>query len=548
MISVFVSKIAGLILKIPLANLLGGTGMGYYSSAYAVFMPLYALCAASLPPAIAQMVSEDLAFERWDRINRTKRTALVFFGAISLLLTLIPLLFSRFIAERIIGNPEAAMSVSAIAPCVFFGTVTAVYRGYYEGLRNMTPTAVSQMVDSTVKLITGLGLAYLTKEYAMAMYSSGQQVFGHFCVNEYEAIGCALPYISAAAVLGTALSDLAGMAYLVLRKRDPRGCAVRRSDTDLGEQKKILTRLIKLISPIALASLVSSLINTIDLSTIILILKNSLRKHPELYVQKYSAIISGGVELKELPNFLYGSFTGLSMAIFTLAPSLCSVFGKSAFPKIAELKAKGDSSGVSHEIKRAVLMSAYISIPAGFGLAIFSEPILKLLFSSRYAEISVSHLPLSVLSLGTAFLAVSACAYSMLQAIGYAKLPVKITLVGAILKLILNSVFIPIKQSGLTGAALATVISYAVMCIWSIASLYRLTGTAAKPVWSTVVPCLTSAVSCIGAYSVYNYLQTRLSSLLSIGISVLFAVIVYILTVILLDICNKNKITSQIFE
>ena len=51
--SVAVSRLAGLLLKIPLANLLGGTGMGYYSSAYAVFMPLYAVAAGSLPPAIA---------------------------------------------------------------------------------------------------------------------------------------------------------------------------------------------------------------------------------------------------------------------------------------------------------------------------------------------------------------------------------------------------------------------------------------------------------------------------------------------------------------
>lgn len=135
MLSVIVSRVAGLILKIPLANMLGGTGMGYYSSAYAVFMPLYALCAGSLPPAIAQSVSESAAFCKNSRIAKTKRSALIFFSAASLAVSLIPLVFADFISTRIIGNPEAKLSVMAISPCIFFGTVTAIYRGYYEGLK-----------------------------------------------------------------------------------------------------------------------------------------------------------------------------------------------------------------------------------------------------------------------------------------------------------------------------------------------------------------------------------------------------------------------------
>lgn len=550
MLSVLVSKIAGLFLKIPLANMLGGTGMGYYSSAYAVFMPIYALCAASLPPAVAKMVSENAAFERWEQVRLIKKTALIFFSGFSLLCTAVPMIFSGFISQRIIGNPEARLSVAAIAPCVLFGTVTAVYRGYYEGLKNMAPTAVSQMIDAAVKLLTGLGLAYLTKSYALDMYTSGNEVFGRFCANEYEAAAQALPFVSAAAVLGTTLSDLAGMIYLITR-RGLSDCApvhtAHRSLLPKGEGKAVLKRLVLLIAPIALASVVSSLLNTIDLSTIILLIKSSLRKHPELYSEKYAAIIASGVELSELPNFLYGSFTGMSMAIFTLAPSICSVFGKSAFPKIAELKAKNDSSGVSKEIRRAICASAYISIPAGIGLCVFASPILKMLFSSRYAEISASQLPLSVLSLGTAFLAVSSAAYCMLQAIGREDLPVKITLAGAVLKLILNTVLIPFRQSGLAGAAAATVVSYGFMCVWSVAALYRLTGTEPKFIFSVAVPLLSGLVSCVSAGYVYKYLLRWLNSPISVGFSVLYAVILYIFIIGLLDISNKNRISSHFF-
>ena len=356
-----------------------------------------------------------------------------------------------------------------------------------------------------------------------------------------------MPYISAAAVVGTAVADLAGMLYLILHHKLI-GDGIQTAELPSGsESGKILKHLLYMIAPIALASVVSSLINTIDLSTIILLIKNSLRNHPELYSERYASIIASGVKLSELPNFLYGSFTGLSMAIFTLAPSLCAVFGKSAFPNIAESYAKKDMPSVSKEIRRALMTSAYISIPAGFGLCVFSEPVLKLLFSSRYAEISVSHLPLSVLSLSTAFLAISSAAYSMLQAINRSDLPVKITVVGAIVKLGLNSILIPINQSGLIGAAAATAISYMVMAIWSVAALYKLTNTRPKIGFSVILPSIGGILSSLSSAAVYSSLQNSLSNTISVTISVLFAVIIYILFVTLLDISTKNAISAQIF-
>ena len=484
MLSVIVSRVAGLILKIPLANMLGGTGMGYYSSAYAVFMPLYALCAGSLPPAIAQSVSESAAFCKNSRIAKTKRSALIFFSAASLAVSLIPLVFADFISTRIIGNPEAKLSVMAISPCIFFGTVTAIYRGYYEGLKNMTPTAVSQMADALVKLASGLGLAYAVQSYANALYMNAEPVFGKICLNEYEAAAASLPYVAAAAVLGTALADLAAMLYLIIYSRLHK--EERATQHEGMFDSGILKELLRMIAPIALASLVSSLISTIDLSTIILMIKLSLRHHPELYAERYAAVISSGVTLKELPNFLYGSFTGLSMAVFTLAPSLCAVFSKSAFPKISECYAKKDVCEVGREIRRAVCLSIYISLPAGLGIAAFSRQILGLLFSSRYAEIDVSCEPLSILAISTAFLAVSVSCYTMLQAIGRADLPVKITLAGAVVKLALNTILIPLNQSGLSGAAMSTVISYFIMCAWSVVALYRITGTKPRLGFSVV--------------------------------------------------------------
>ena len=111
----------------------------------------------------------------------------------------------------------------------------------------------------------------------------------------------------------------------------------------------------------------------------------------------------------------------------------------------------------------------------------------------------------------------------------------------------LNSILIPINQSGLIGAAAATAISYMVMAIWSVAALYKLTNTRPKIGFSVILPSIGGILSSLSSAAVYSYLQNSLSNTISVTISVLFAVIIYILFVTLLDISTKNAISAQIF-
>ncbi len=497
--------------------------MGYYSSAYTVFMPLYSLCAASLPTAIAQIVSQSEALGQKVRIGAVKKAALTFFGALGAFCSLVCFFGAKIISAKIIGNPEAHYSVAIISISIFVGTITAVYRGLHEGLCNMAPTAVSQAVDSLVKLFSGLALAFWGKLQ-----------------------GYSLPIISALAILGTVIADVSGLLCLLpYSKGLPR---IKFYDQKFLVKAE-LKRLLKLVAPIALAGLASSLLNAIDLSTIILLIKSSLKQNPWLYIEKYSAVFESGVELKELPNFLYGSFTGLAASIFTLVPSLCAVFGKSAFPRVAMLYAKKKKELVSKEIRRCMAICCYIALPAGFGVFFFARPILELLFKSRAAEISVTASPLSVLGLCTAFSAVLTACHFMLQAIGRQDLPIKITLAGGVLKLVLNTLLVPMPSLGLLGAAISTAVSTAFCCIWAVIALYKITETKPKILISVAIPTILGAFCCFGGWKLYqNMPQNRINALFAVGFSVLFAIITYVLTAVFLDISTKNSISAQFFE
>lgn len=545
MAAVFIGKAAGLIFKIFLANMLGGTGMGYFSSAYAVFTPLYALCAASLTPAVAQLVSENEARRRPEAVRGVKFAALRIFFLPALLCSTVPALFAGFITRRFIGNAEAAPAVIAILPCVFLGTVTAVYRGYYEGLRNMLPTAISQILESVVRVSFGVGFAYIAQLYAMKRFVNGQPVFGVICRSVDQMSDASLPYIAAAAVLGVTASEISSFLYMLIRSMFGDGLPkkIHLSKSTVQNEGR---RLLRLLAPITTSAIVSSLAGTVDLYTIIICIKTSLFKYPELYAEKYSDIISSGVSLKELPNYLYGSFTGLASTVFGLAPSLCSVFGKSALPNISEAWAVKDLPRVRREIRRVMTVILYISIPAGLGLSALSHDILGLLFSSRAEEVSISYQPLAIMALGTAFATVSGAAYSMLQAVGKAQLPIYITIAGALTKLGLNMLLIPLPGLGLNGAAIASTVSGAVMCIWSTAALYVTTSTKPSPAFSIGAPLFGGALAATGAVWVKTSFAEFMSKPLLVIISVCFAVISYIIFIILLDISTKNRVQNEI--
>lgn len=507
--------------------------MGYFQSAYTVFTPIYSICAVSLPPAISTLVAENSAFGRYKNIRNIKKTALIAFSAISVILMLIPLVFSDFIATKIIGNALCAPAIAAISPCILFGTVTAVYRGYFEGLKNMTPTAVSQMIEAVVRTLCGLGFAY----YASVQLGG---------INDFTT-----PVIAAAAILGVTVADLAGLIYIILRFKIF-GDEISKHDLVLDNKaermRTTFKQLVILMIPMTVASVVASLMNAVDLSTIMLCIKSSLRNQPELYAKKYAQIIDSGISFEELPNFLYGSFTGLAMTVFSLAPSLCSVFGKSALPNISEAYAKKDMERVSKEITRVIAIVSFISIPAGFGLSAMSEEILCVLFSNRQLEISVCIVPLSIISLSTPFLSISGAVYSMLQAVGKQDIPVKITLLAAITKLILNTILVPITSLGLSGAAISTAVSYIVMCIISTLVLFKHTETNYRRIITPLLSLIGGVAASIGAKACANLLNSYRQSAVNTAISIAFAVIIYIIMVMLLDKSTKNKLIEEIFK
>lgn len=511
------AKIAGLVYKIPLTNMLGGTGMGYYSSAYTVFTPICAVFAGSLASAVTQYVSQRCSQNA--PLNGVIKACLTVFGAVSFVISAAVWALSGFIAQRIIGNAEAEYAIAAISPCIFIEAVTAIYRGYFEGRQNMTPTASSQAIEATSRIAFGLGFVYLTGVESV-------------------------PDAAAAAIWGVTASNLASLIYLIIRAKAGK---TERFDFSGGKADyRAVKQIVLIMLPLGMCAVVTSLASAIDLVTLVTGLRASMQTSGEACAVRYGDVLASGVTLDELPNYLYGTYTGLVGVIFAMVPSLCAAFGRASLPSISCSYGENDFQAARSKSERILLITAYISIPAGLGLSAISGEVLGVLYSSRPLEAAVATTPLKILSLGTAFLCISGTAFSLLQAAGRQDIPLKITLLGTVIKLAGNLLLVP--RFDIAGAAAATTASYAVMGVSAVIALRTVVGAKTNICVTYVYPSLAGLIAVSGAKALVGLCANGLPKLVETGFCVCFAVIIYIIAVALLDISTKNRVYRKIFE
>ncbi len=547
--SVFITKIIGLVFKIPLANILGGTGMGYFSCAYAIFMPVYAISVTGLPTAVSRMVAENMAFERYTNVRKIRRVAILGFSAVGLLAALLIVILAKPFTIYI-GNSAAFPAIIAIAPCVLFGAALSVYRGYYEGLHNMIPTALSQIIESVVKLIAGLGFAYLALLYARTSYTDTGILFDKSYNTLQEAEVAALPFIAAAAIAGVTLSTVVSFLYLFFKYRfsgDGITKEMLLKDKSTDRMRSLLKALFLTVIPIAAGSVVTNLTSLIDLATIIRSLSKTILASPEYFSEKFKGVLDGSDGLLQLPNFIYGSFTGLALTIFNLVPSMTGMFGKGILPSLAESWAKSDHKRTQRSINSVISMTSLVAFPSALGIFILAKPILLLLFSSRTHEVEAVSQSMAVLGIGVLFLSLSISVFTIFQAIGRADLPVKIMFFGVAIKLSGNILLMRIPEINVTGAAISTTVCYAVIAIMSLCLLKKITRAKLKIANAFIKPMFGSLLCIATARLTYDFLFIRLGNSLSVLSAVATGGAVYLISLVLMNISAVKEIKMSFF-
>lgn len=522
---VLITKILGLLYKIPLTNLLGGTGMGYFASAFSVFTPVFAIVVSGIPSTMARLTAENYALERFSNMRHTKRTAFFLFTIISAAAAAVMILTSDFLSRNVVGEPSTKYALMCVAPSIIFCTIMSVERGYCEGLQNMVPTAVSEVIETLFKLILGLGFAYGLMYHISDMYDKTGMIFGTAYENSRQAASAALPFIAAAAILGSSIASAIACLYILISgkiKGDSVTKQMLQRDTITDPTGATVKKLVVCCLPIALISVIMTFANMIDMLTVNPCIKTAMKASPHTF----DSLLSDKLTTDMLPNFIYGSYIGLAVTVFGLVPTITAMFGKSILPSLAESCAINDKKAMQSGLTKMLIVTSIIAIPAGMGITVLSEPILRFLFGGRETEIQVCIMPMSILGIAVIFLAIATPCFAILQTLGKPHKAIIIMLAGGIIKLFLNIILIRQPIINISGAAISTLVSEVFICVLSVHSVCKMTDLKpkvseifVKPTYAAIM-CSVTAVLSHETLTKIAHLQInhRFATLFSIGI------------------------------
>lgn len=539
-VSAFAVKLIGAFFKVPLANILGGGGMGYFMTAYDLFNPVRSLAIAGVPVAVSKMVSESVATGRYADARRTFRAAVALMCLTGLAGSAIICRFGGRFAVMA-GNPGAAVAVASIAPAIFCCCIIAAYRGYYEGQRNMYPTAVSQVFEAVIKLICGIGFAGYVYTRGVNGYTQNGYIFGVYARDADMAAAILSQYTAAAAIWGVSVSTFGAMLFLMARHALV-GDALPPGTGPARSYASIAGEMLRTAVPVCLGSLTVSMASLVDLFTVMNRLGAAIAASPGTFAQAYGDILKGGMELSQLPNYLYGSYTGLALTIFGIVPAVTTVFGISALPNVAAAWKVRDRGRTQANITAVLRIVAIIAVPAGLGISALSRPILELFFDGRQQEIGVAAPLLSVLGVAVIFVSLASPINSMLQGIGRIDLPVKLMAIGAAIKFGVNFLLLRVPQIGILAAPVGTLACYLFLVAASLWAIHRETGVQIR-FGATFGRPLLAGLCCAGGawfgyYSLFGGVKNHLYTLLSIGIGA----IIYFILLFILQIVTKDDI------
>ena len=471
MLSAVAAKIFGAVFKIPLTNMLGGVGMGYFSCAYSLFMPVYALVVTGISSASARMTAASAALGMYDNARRIRHIGLLLFTAAGIPASLLMIVLAKPLSILSSGSAEAAPAVAMIAPAVLFGCITAVERGYYEGMGNMCPTAFSQAAEGAVKVFAGLWLCgYVTGH-------SGEIMQYFPFISDPRALA------AAAGILGVTISSAAAAAYFGILRLCERNKEKGSPHTE--SRRSIAKQLIRDALPIGLSAVVTNLTAMIDMWTIIACIRRT---------GEYNGVFHG-VSSDEVPQFVYGSFAGIALTVFNLVPSVTNMLGKGALTSVAAAREGGSTAEVERSTVQVLVTALMIAVPAAVGMGLFAPEILHILFPRQSDETAVCVNSLRLLMPGMVCLCAAFPVFSMLQGIGRADVPLKIMLAGTALKLAGNLILIP--PMGIDGAALSTSLCYGVILVCSLLTYFRAAGI--KPGAAPFMKVIYAGAMCGGA-------------------------------------------------
>jgi stage V sporulation protein B len=495
-------KVLGAIYRIPLTNLIGTEGIGYYQPAYNIYNLLLVVSLSGFPTAIAKLVSEKRALQNYEgayQVYKVSRWGLFIIGIVSSLGVLV---FARSLVS-FIGFPGAYYSMLALVPALFAVPLLSAYRGFFQGTQNMAPIALSQLIEQVFRVAVGLYLAYAL-------------------------VGKGLEEAAAGATFGASVGGVAALIliYLMffLSKKSIKE-EIRLSSHNMTEPVwDIVKNLLYIAIPITIGASIAPLMGIMD---------------SYIVSSRLSAI--GYTELQYTDMF--GELSGTAQTLINFPQVFSTAVAMSLVPAITDAFTKKQNQRLNVTANAGVKMSMIIGLPCGIGLFMLAEPVIALLYASLGPEKHASSgALLEILAIGVIFLTLVQSFTAILQSINKQFHPVKNLAVGLVVKVILSYILIGMPSINIKGAAISTTIAYLAVALLNWRDINKtkikinLINVTARPLLSSAVMALATGVS-------FRVLKSALGSqnLATLG-AISIAAVVYVICLFLTGAITKEDL------
>ncbi len=424
-----VVKVIGALYKIPLKMVIGDQGYGYFTTAYDIYSVLLMISTAGLPVAMSRMISQASALGHYNQVRRIYETARGIFLGLGIVSTVLMVGFSAQLALWL-EQPNARYAIAFLGPCALLMGLISTYRGFFQGQGDMRPTSSSQVLEAVLKLVVGLGAAIAFIYYTKSV-----------------------PLAAGGAILGVTVGCLISVFYLK-GKLHPAYNALPQTQEAVRSWGSTVKGLLVIAVPITVGSAGLQLLTVVE---------------QKLYMSQ----LLGGLGMSQDSADTVKGIYSMSLTIFNMPCAFIVPIAVSIIPAVTSHLTLCNDRGVRETEESAARITGLISLPCSVGLMILARPVMALLgdYSGEKLELAASLM--AVLGVCIFLYAIIQFTNAVMQAHGYAHIPVINMLLAGGAKLAVVYILVGNPALGILGAPIGAVLSYGAIGIMNLIAIRK---------------------------------------------------------------------------
>ncbi|MFP4662350.1 MAG: polysaccharide biosynthesis C-terminal domain-containing protein [Halanaerobiales bacterium] len=500
-----IAKVMGFVYRIIIARILDADGLALYHYAYPIYTTLLVISRSGIPVSLAKLISDRIAREQRKSAFMIFRTGRKLSVIVGLFFSILMAVLAKPLVNFLGWTADAFYPVIAISPAIFIVSIMATYRGFFQGLQNMKPTAYSQIIEQFVRMLTMISLVYFL-----------------------TANGYGKGLAAAGATFGAVTGSIAGLftlLFIYYRKRKEIWGFVQKGVIENINSWEVSKEIAHIGIPVTVAALVQPLMDLVD-ATIV---------PGRLQTAGFSA---------QQANVFFGQLQGMAKVLVNFPTIITISLAVSLVPSISEAFALKRDDLIRRRTQTALRLAILLGLPASIGLYLLAEPLTTVVFDSTGASVS-----LRIVCWGVFFIALQQTSSAILHGSGKNRVPAWNLLIGAITNGIINYFLTVQPEIGIRGAAFGTVTGFAVAAILNLIFVHRYTHFKFKFNELLLKPLIAVSIMGIIVHQGFGLLNRYLALITGYNLQVATFSIVFIATItyfMLLLLLNEIKYTDII--